>query len=207
MEEHYNGEITKVNPPFKHPLFKTEYKLTKLKWKYCHKDYADWYDEDKIVAGDYELVGDVMFTNSSKFYRFKTLIMRSNVTKEDLEQDGEYEFFETIYLPNSLTEIPSECIDAQDLLELQIPTSVKKICNDAFGDLRSMNKLIIPNSVKYIGKTIFDHWWHPVEVELSKNTKCHVLAFYRKKREYNHVNNTSRFICYKPIKHLKIIRY
>ncbi|KAL7714659.1 DNA-directed DNA polymerase [Entamoeba marina] len=117
MEEHYNGEITKVNPPFKHPLFKTEYKLPNLKWKYCHKNYDKRIDDGqkilekiRLLEEDHERVGDVMFTNSSEFYNFKTLIMRSNVTREDIEKTLNLRGFKKIYFPKTLSEIPNRDI-------------------------------------------------------------------------------------------------
>ncbi|KAL7714082.1 hypothetical protein QTN25_008355 [Entamoeba marina] len=86
--------------------------------------------------------------------------MRFNVTKEQIiENASSYGLFVSLYLPKTLTEISSGLNVFQDrfvnlLQHIHIPPSVTKICENAFSNYYNSNGYYIPQTVKYVGKTI-----------------------------------------------------
>ncbi|KAL7712910.1 hypothetical protein QTN25_009555 [Entamoeba marina] len=134
---------------------------------------------------EHESIDNMIFINSNEYIGYDTLIMRSCVSEYYIKDD--YEFFKTIYLPNTLKEIPSDCICAQDLCHIHIPTSVTKICDKAFSDLRNMSDLFIPPTVKYIGKYVFSYL-PPRTVMMSEETICDYFTFFKDPYYYDGMN-------------------
>ncbi|KAL7715591.1 hypothetical protein QTN25_006988 [Entamoeba marina] len=163
--------------------------LPNLKWKYQLTDYADYGPDYDEVPDKYEVTKDedgklVIFTNSDKYYGFNTVIMRSNVSKEQVLAGNDWGYFHILYLPKTLTEIPSRWIKSLPdlticmLNEIHIPQSVETICDYAFWEFYRSNLFCIPPTVKYIGKEIFSgYFFAPRKVLVSNKTICHDFAF------------------------------
>ncbi|KAL7714660.1 hypothetical protein QTN25_007827 [Entamoeba marina] len=172
-------------------MFLQKRKLPNLKWKYQLTD-DDGY-RHVMKPDEYEATKDedgklVIFTNSDEYYGFNTVIMRSNVSKEEILAGLNWSLFHKLYLPRTLTEIPSRWIMVPRyqicmINEIHIPPSVETICDYAFWEFYRSNLFCIPPTVKYIGKEIFGGFGFagdcggPTKALVPNKTNCHVFAF------------------------------
>lgn len=74
-----------------------------------------------------------------------------------------------VTIPNNVVEIGDDVFSGMEITKIIIPNSVKRIGKGAFKKCLGLNKIIIPDSVTEINCTAFSNCENLVEVKLSKN--------------------------------------
>lgn len=160
-----DGEITWV-PPFN--KYAQTLPLSPITIEYHLHNHEETI---KTISGNKDVFGGVYSADGKVFLRLDESIIpiRNYVVKEDVEEIAEDAFYtewtkgikqtlrflHTVTLPEGLKRIGKRSFGHSDISQINVPSTVAEIDDEAFAGCISLQDIILPKGVKHIGAKAF----------------------------------------------------